>query len=257
MSRLAFILLPLGALATLGACGDDGAQGGSGPGSGPSGPVTTGKNTGGGSNSSNGGDCSTNSECAPNGTCVPLTPNGFRTCSQPPVPSTECGLNTGGEGGAGGDGMGGSVPSLDECCSNNEDLDCNDDAACIRTPLYPTCGTPPEPPHNVCSDDANECDNSADCSEQLDTDGICLPAGVFGSQVRKCVRISCALDSECTAQPGGRCVPVEEECCAAIRGLYCTYEGSACRGAADCPGGYCQVNAGVASCVSGTPAGCN
>lgn len=255
MARLAFFLFPLGALVAFVACGDDGGQGGSGPGSGPSGPVTTGKNTGGGPPvSDNGGDCTTNSECG-QGTCVELSLGGFRTCKQPIAETTECDFQMG-TGGGGGDGGGGPV-MLDECCLDVRDIDdCGGQQnKCVVTPLYPSCGNQ-DPPHNVCTNDYNECDNAADCNNE-GSPGLCVPEGTFGSKVRKCIRIACAEDSECTAGTNGRCVPVEEPCCpGAVRGLYCVYEGTACRKESDCPGGYCNISNGVAACATGTPT-CN
>jgi hypothetical protein len=260
MARLAFFFLPLGALVVFAACGDDGAQGGSGPGSGPSGPVTTGKNTGGGPPASdNGGDCTTNSECGPNGMCVELSPGGFRTCRQPIAETTECDLPMGnGGGGVGGQGGGGPV-FLDECCLGVRDFeDCGgEENKCVRTPLYPSCGNQDQP-HNVCTleNDNTECDTPADC-EMDGSPGLCIPDGTFGSKVRKCIRIACAVDSDCVAGSNGRCVPVDEPCCpGAVRGLYCAYDGGGCRTEADCPGGYCNIASGVAACMSGTPT-CN
>lgn len=256
MARLAFFLLPLGALVAFAACGDDGAQGGSGPGSGPSGPVTTGKNTGGGPPASdNGGDCTTNSECGANGQCVELSPGGFRTCKVTPTESTTCDFEPG-MGGAGGEGGGGPV-MLDECCLGVRDIDdCGGEQdLCVATPLYPSCGNQ-DPPHNVCTDDNHECDNAADCNMD-GAPGLCIPQGTFGSKVRKCIRIACAEDSECTAGANGRCVPVDDPCCpGAVRGLYCAYDGGGCRTEADCPGGYCNISGGVAACATGTPT-CN
>jgi hypothetical protein len=258
MTRLALHFVPVGVLSMLamvGACGDDGGEGASGPSSGPSGPVVVAAGTGStGSGSNNGGDCSTNTECAPNGTCVELTPGGFRTCQTPPTPSTQCDIPSqgGGGGGTGGDGSGGGGP-LDECCNNGvEELGCDGDDLCVRTPLVVQCGAPEEPPHNVCIEGDEGCNSNAECANQ-GAPGFCLPPGTFGNIARACVRLSCAVDSECTAQAGGRCVPVEEPCCGAIRGLFCTYEGSGCRSNADCPGGWCDVNGGVAACVSGSP----
>lgn len=256
MARLALVLLPLGVIGVLAACGDDGGSGGTGPGSGPSGPVSVGNTTSTGTGSTNGGDCQSSMECMGGGTCVELTPGGFRTCQYPAQPNTQCGLGQGGMSGTGGGGggTGGAAPVLDECCENVEDVnDCGDNELCITTPLYPSCGQQ-EPPHNICQNDGHECDNNANCSNNDQGPGFCIPEGTFGSQVRKCIRISCATDSECTAQPGGRCVPVDETCCpGAVRGLYCTYDAGGCRKDADCgAGNTCQVSAGVASCQPGS-----
>lgn len=257
MARLALVLLPLGVLGLFAACGDDSASGGSGPGSGPSGPVSVGNTTSTGTGSTNGGDCQTSTECMPGGSCVELTPGGFRTCQYPAQANTQCGLlgqgGMGGAGGAGGGGTGGSPAVLDECCEEIDDEDCGNNELCITTPLYPSCGQQ-EPPHNVCQDNEHECDNNANCSGGDQGPGFCIPEGTFGSQVRKCIRIACAADSECTAQPGGRCVPVDETCCpGAVRGLYCTYDAGGCRRDSDCSAGNtCQVSGGVASCQPGS-----
>ncbi len=252
MARLAWFLVPLGGAAiAVGACGDSGGTGGTGPGSGPSGPVTVGSTNASTGASTNGGDCQTNTDCAPDGQCVELTPGGFRTCQFPPTPNTQCGLGQGGGGVGGGGGAGGGPVVLDECCEEIDDEDCGNDTVCITTPSYPSCDNN-EPPHNVCQDDAHECDNSQDCNDN--GPGLCVPAGTLGGQVRHCIRIGCAQDTECTAGANGRCVPIEQACCpGATLGLYCTYDGG-CRKDSDCPGGTCRVMGGVASCQ---PMACN
>lgn len=247
MARLALVLLPLGVIGAIAACGDEAGTGGTGTGSGPSGAITVGQGTTTGTGSNNGGDCNASSDCMPGGTCIELTPGGFRTCRYDAVANTQCGLNQGG-GGTGGAGGAGGGGTLDECCEEIDDADCGNNDLCITTPLYPVCGNQ-DPPHNVCQDDYHECNTAADC----DSGGFCVPAGTFGSQVRKCIRISCAQDTECTAGANGRCVPVEQQCCpGVIRGLHCTYDGG-CRKDSDCGGGnLCQVMGGVASCQPGS-----
>ncbi len=248
MARLAWLSVPLGFLGALGACDDSTGTGGSGPGSGPSGPVTVGSNTGGGSNNSNSGDCNSSADCPPNGTCVALTLGGFRVCQYPVSQTDSCMMmGQGGAGGGGGGGQGGG-PVTDECCPGVDGMECNDDDVCVSRPLIPTCGPSMEPEQNVCAGDQDQCNNAGDCGSNQ----LCLPAGTFDNKIRMCIPITCGSDVECSAKPGGTCVPVERPCCGVIRGLFCSYAGEGCRKDADCPGGYCDVVGNVAQCVSGT-----
>jgi hypothetical protein len=59
----------------------------------------------------------------------------------------------------------------------------------------------------------------------------------------------CRFDRDCTAQPGGACVPVVTGCCSEPAGLYCLYPGG-CRSNADCkPGEQCATDATHAYCA--------
>jgi hypothetical protein len=225
-------------------CGDSGTTTGGGA-SGPGATSTTSGTGGGGVTGS--GDCDSDADCN-GGTCVALTPGGFRVCKMPIVEATMCqnqgsggASGTGGAGGAGGAG-GGSTAPADECCTSD---DCG--GRCVLSPLIPQCGGPSEIPHNVCTDQQNQCDNAQDCDGNL-----CVDPGTIGNKVRQCLPTKCGTDAECTAEAGGLCELVFG-CCDLAVGLYCVYPTGGCRRDSDCgAGNYCQVQGNDAKCVPGS-----
>ena len=232
-------LVPCTAFAFV-ACGDDAGTGGSSSNTTAASPPVTGTGTGGGG-PTNSGDCNGPADC-PNGECVAVVPGGWRTCTVNPVLVTMC-EGMGGGGGQGGGG--GAPPSLDECCESD---DCNDDGKCVQTPVFAECGGPQMQPYNVCDNDQDECNTSADCGG-----GLCAPRGAFGNKSRKCYPLNCATDGDCTAEAGGICAPISEPCCDTVVGLFCVYPND-CRNNADCAGmGFCQLSGQRASCAPGTP----
>jgi hypothetical protein len=111
-------------------------------------------------------------------------------------------------------------------------------------------------PHNQCGE--NQCAKDVDCASGQ----ICAPAGTLGLEINACVDAYCKVDGDCTAHPGGVCVPVADPCCAASASLFCDYPGNGgCRRAADCPSApnqpsrYCAPDptTGAASCETGAP----
>ncbi|MCC6556082.1 MAG: hypothetical protein IT372_24235 [Polyangiaceae bacterium] len=219
-------LVLLGSLAPL-ALGCDGdvseGSGGSG-GVGGTTTTTTTTTTGGG----NSGDCDTGADC-PGSECVEITPGGFRVCRVDPVPATSC-----------------QEPNLDECCSSAE---C-DVGECLTQPIVPYCGGPQPAIYNVCA--ADQCAGDLDCGEGA----ICAPAGTLGRQVAACAAASCKLDTDCAAEPGGICAPVDDYCCGSPTGLFCVYPSDGCRTSSECPSGqYCEISPeGRTHCVDGVPA---
>ncbi|MCC6521863.1 MAG: hypothetical protein IT373_04315 [Polyangiaceae bacterium] len=175
----------------------------------------------GGSQSS--GDCQSNADC-PGTECLPVTPGGWKACTDVVVEATTCGM-----------------PMMDECCTTAECAA----GLCLTTPVVPYCGGIQPAEYNVCAGD--ECQSDASCGF-----GICLPAPMLGRKVRACMYAQCRDDGDCAAEPGGRCAPVEEPCCGTVSGLYCVYPSDGCRTDADCPGGYCQPGNDRASCQVGS-----
>jgi len=244
------------ALGGLGACGSEvKTTGGGGSGATSTGGTTTtststGGNTGGtsttstsgtgntgavgGSGGSGGsalptGDCVGPQDCG-GAACVAITPGGWRSCADPPVEATQC-----------------QNPSWDQCCST---ADCiGGTGICLVEPIVPFCGGAMPEPYNVCATD--ECTDDSACKGP-GYDGICLPAPMLGRKVRSCLSVPCHVNSDCTAEAGGYCAPVDDPCCYAPSGLYCVYP-SGCRTDADCPGGYCEPSSAGAQCKPGGP----
>ncbi len=180
------------------------------------------------------GDCQKGSDCA-SGQCVAVTPGGYQVCVVPPAPATTC------------------TSALDQCCPSTAML-CAGGAPCYVGPLVPVCAGTPMAVHNVCGVD--QCSTDVDCAPGQ----ICGIAGTLGLEIRACVTAHCKLDSDCNTYPGGVCAPVQEPCCGATAGLFCTYETlGGCQKDADCPPTgsqptrYCDPNAitGIASCQPG------
>jgi hypothetical protein len=241
ITRAAFVCCVALAVA---ACGDDdgprGAGGGAGGGvgggvgGGAGGGVGGGAGGGGGGGGmeSDAGVCAPGEKCpcGPDGAlceaerCVELSEGGLRTCQHDVEEVTSC------EGG----------PS-EACCNSSE---CTDGEICIEGPVAPYCGGIVPPGFNVCA--ADQCETDAECG----ADQTCLPAGVYGREVRTCIAAACTSDADCDEKPGGACVPFRSPCCDGITSIACTYPGG-CSEDADCPGGHCEEQDGVLVCVDG------
>jgi hypothetical protein len=111
---------------------------------------------------------------------------------------------------------------------------------------------------NVCLSD--ECTTDADCS----AGSACMPPGVAGTTQltsapqRLCLPAACKAGADCTAEPGGVCGLVREQCApprvgfGVFRGaeVACIYP-DGCTQQSDCPNGYyCAVADGAAVCIA-------
>jgi len=213
---------------TSAAGGSSGSQsGGSSSGGNSSGGSAAGGS--GASGGSGGGDnshweCQTNPDCG-KGQCVQLAPSGFQACAFPVDHATEC------------------VGPEPDCCS---DADCSGGSSCLVEPLSPFCGGAFPVERSVCAKD--ECASTADCVGN----SICVPAGVFGLKVASCRDFLCTKDSDCSAEPGGKCAAVADPCCG-VRSLTCVYPGG-CFSQADCrQDEYCQPKPGGSACLPDGP----
>jgi hypothetical protein len=84
--------------------------------------------------------------------------------------------------------------------------------------------------------------------------GICLPGGVLGTLGPGCIYRFCSADADCTAEAGGRCELAFYPCNGVPYGLVCSYPFDGCQTNADCPGGYCSIEAeNRATCATGQP----
>lgn len=206
-----------------GACGGNVVKGAGGAG------------TGAGGTAPPGGDCTSDAQCN-GGQCVAITPGGYEVCAQEPPEATSC-----------------SSPGLDQCCST---ADCKGMGKCYSTTALANCGGPAMAPYNLCV--ADQCTDDASCAGSLsDVPMLCLPAGVFGFVARFCLTAYCHTNADCTAQPGGACVPIRSSCCGTPVGIACVYPGG-CSDDADCgQGNRCEIDDlhGTGTCVSG-PATC-
>lgn len=167
------------------------------------------------------GECASAADCE-GALCVPITSDGYGVCSVHVDPVTKCGPLMG-------------------CC--NSDL-CPGESQCF--PPFRYCGGLVGP-QNKCL--ADECQVESDCPENH----LCVPAGVFAYPVKACMPVFCRQNADCTAKPGGRCMPVEDTCCAGVFALYCVYP-DGCRTKQDCPASapICagDPTSGAASCVT-------
>lgn len=106
---------------------------------------------------------------------------------------------------------------------------------------------------------SDECNSDADCPG----DAICLPPGVAGtSQLtsapqRLCLPAACKVSADCTAEPGGVCGLIKEQCAPSNVGsgrfrpaeVACIYP-TGCAYPDDCPNGYfCGIVDGAAVCL--------
>src|SRR5262249_31290702 len=95
---------------------------------------------------------------------------------------------------------------------------------------------------------ADSCQSDADC-----VNGVCVVAGALTYKVRGCMYAACKVNADCTAEPGGECVPVADPCCGNPAGLFCVYPSNGCRSTADCSSGSCGTNGQRAECKAGFP----
>jgi hypothetical protein len=140
---------------------------------------------------------------------------------------------------------------LDECCHSTACLT----GSCYRGPIGPFCGGIQPPGNNICIDD--ECKDAGDCpAPPPNLLAICTPPNTMGSPVRSCIVGSCRVDSDCNAEPGGVCGPVQTACCNGPVGLYCSYPSDGCLRPSDCAGNtHCDIDGERARCLPG-PAIC-
>ncbi len=243
------ILVLLGlSIGALGACGGSsasngsggaaGATGGSGGTTGGSGGTTGG--SGGVSGSGiNSGDCVKDGDC-PNGKCVELVPGGYRVCVVPVPEATACQNQS---------------PGVDECCTSAECAE----GKCYAFPAKPSCGGALPVDQNVCASNDFGCDQAGTCPINSDGVGVCMPAGAYGYKVAACLAVGCQRDTDCSAEAGGQCLPIEDPCCGAPNGLYCVYPNDGCHRQADCAvDQHCEVGydttkqQNIARCVAGS-----
>jgi len=180
----------------------------------------------GGAPPANSGDCDTAADCPPDTECMEVAAGGYRVCTDVVVEAVACGSK------------------LDECCNTARCAE----GLCLSTPLTPFCGGVQQVEYNVCAVD--QCDNQGDCNGQ---DSVCLSAPMLGYKVRACYYTQCRHDTDCEAEVGGICAPVQEPCCGGSAGLYCVYPSDGCRTNADCVDGYCQPGVDRATCETGGP----
>ncbi len=182
-----------------------------------------------GSGFTNSGDCLTFADCGGD-QCVELIPGGYRVCVAPVPEATTCSSPTG------------------QCCKSADCTQGPGTAKCILGPIEPSCGGVVVVPTNVCATDA--CMSASDC---MGTNPICVPAGALDRKAARCISGGCRFDHDCTAEPGGICVPVANPCCDTVLGLFCVYR-DGCRSNANCAtGSYCTTDATHAFCQVGVP----
>src|SRR6185437_5821899 len=135
-----------------------------------------------------------------------------------------------------------------QCCTTS---DCTAGAGCYPAGEIQACGGA-FPGYNICISDS--CASDADCAKNE----ICAPAGAFGYPKRQCFAADCKMDADCTAKPGGACVPIGGNHCCSLPipdGLGCGYPGN-CAGGTSCPSGQeCRLDttSGMASCQPTNP----
>jgi hypothetical protein len=82
----------------------------------------------------------------------------------------------------------------------------------------------------------------------MGANAICAPAGTLGRKAARCLTGGCRFDRDCTAEPGGACVPIAGACCNQPVGLFCLYPGG-CRSNLDCkPNEQCRTDSTHAFC---------
>jgi len=174
--------------------------------------------------------CQSGGDCASGAACVRFGDNGPGTCVTPTAAVTSCP---------------GSNPR-NQCCATS---DCAA-GSCFSVTSQPVqcSSTAGVDVYNACV--ADGCAADADCA----TGQLCTPPG-FGL-ARSCIAAGCRSDADCTAQAGGACVLLELGCCTPRIGgntfrstqLACAYPSDGCQKDADCPGGFCTISGGRASC---------
>lgn len=177
------------------------------------------------------GDCAGDADCPPNGKCVVVNASGWTACQYPATLAMAC-----------------TSPG-DQCCTS---ADCPANQQCIANGVQPSCGGAMLLGNQCASD---ECQTDQDCAMQSpDGKGLCLPAGVYGRQVRACIYAQCASSADCS--PGSVCGAVHDDCCTdqAPDGFYCIAP-SGCHADKDCPQGqYCVVdNSQMPQCTNSPP----
>jgi hypothetical protein len=174
--------------------------------------------------------CRSAGDCASGATCVRFGESGPGACVTPTAAVTACT---------------GSNPR-NQCCATS---DCAA-GSCLSVATQPVqcSSTAGVDVYNACV--ADGCAADSDCA----TGQLCTPVG-FGL-ARACIAASCRSDADCTAEAGGACVVLELGCCTPQIGgntfrstqLACAYPSDGCQKDTDCPGGFCTINGGRASC---------
>jgi hypothetical protein len=171
-------------------------------------------------------DCEADEDC-PGGECVEVLPDGFRSCRLP-VPVI----------------MGCSGSPEDECCAPDECAT----GSCYSSDWFPWFGPDRPPTFNLCTKDT--CAGDSDC---LNDGEVCVESGTLGHPIRQCVSALCHSDGDCTDFPGGRCVPMADECYGGYWGFACTYAGPGfCRTNADCSRDQPPFGVGESYCSIGS-----
>jgi len=176
--------------------------------------------------------CQSNADCSEHATCLQFGGGGPTACEIPPVAVTSCP---------------GSNPR-NQCCATS---DCAAGSCfTIETQPVQCSSTAGVDVYNACI--ADGCAGDGDCA----TGQLCTPVGY--SLARSCIAAGCRSDADCTAESGGVCVLLELGCCTPQIGgntfrktqLACAYPSNGCQIDADCPGGFCTVTGGRASCAT-------
>jgi hypothetical protein len=167
------------------------------------------------------GECDRAQDCEQGEDCVEVTPGGWRICVAPVEEATSC-----------------TDPANEPCCST---ADCQE-GVCVDGPVTLDCGGIYVPGFNACATDL--CQSDSDCTSG-DGPGVCLPQAMLGYKVRGCLPAACRVNADCTAEAGGYCALVRDECCYKT-GLYCVYPSNGCLGVIkeECGSGYCMPSAG-------------
>lgn len=176
--------------------------------------------------------CQSTGDCTNGATCARFGASGPGACVTATAQVTSCT----------------SSSPRNQCCATS---DCAA-GACFSVTTQPVqcSSTAGFDVYNACV--ADDCAADADC----DTGQLCTPVG-FGL-TRTCIAAGCRSDAACTAEAGGACVLLELGCCTPQIGgnifrntqLACAYPGNGCQKDADCPGGFCTISGGRASCAT-------
>ena len=164
-------------------------------------------------------DCFSDVDCL-GGACrrIPDEPGGLWSCIYPP-PASVTGPS--------------ENPDMDQC---EDAAGCGPGCGCYRMlELYPGFLMP----HNECG--CPECEIDEDCRSYTPA-RMCVPAGVWGLPVSRCLFVGCRVDADCASETGGVCAGVRDPCSAldppAVSSKFCRYPGD-CVSGDDCPSGWC------------------
>jgi hypothetical protein len=222
---IAVLGLALGCSSSASNASPDGAGGGSGP-----------DGAGGGSGMDGGPlfianrGCQSGGDCTGGETCARFGASGPGACVKPTAQATSCA---------------GSNPR-NQCCATSD---------CTAGSCFSVATQPVQCSSTAGVDVFNQCVADA-CASDTDCAGgqLCTPAG-YGL-ARACIAAGCRSDADCSAETGGACVLLELGCCTPQIGgnifrstqLACAYPSNGCQKDADCPGAFCTISSGRASC---------